>query len=155
MGFTLLGKIDDDALWNIILSVGGLKMKKSRRQNKNRKNLVQKRLVLVEHIGDDCPYTEDLEESGDLYLLAADSSFSLFEATKRGYEELRKRAKETPYVLITTKVEDGRYVSQGGDTVYVLGGRVVDEREFIRQWLGKDCWFYELDDDEQDAIPSF
>ena len=128
-------------------------MKKSKRQNKNQKNLVQKRLVLV--VGNDCPYTEDLEESGDLYLLAADSSFSLFEATKRGYKELRKRAEETPGVLITTEVEDGRYISQSGDEVYVLGGRVVDEREFIRQWLGKDCWFYELDEDEKDAIPFF
>ncbi|GEM_PF-6918511 len=142
-------------------------MKKSKRQNKNRKNLVLvehrgedfpddgKKLVLVEHIGDDCPYTEDLEESGDLYLLAADLSFSLFEATKRGYEELCKRAEGNPYVLVTTEVEDGRYISQSGDEVYVLGGKVVDELEFISKWLGKECWFYELDVDEQDAIPTF
>ena len=142
-------------------------MKKSKRQNKNRKNLVLvehrgedfpddgKKLVLVEHIGDDCPYTEDLEESGDLYLLAADLSFSLFEATKRGYEELCKRAEGNPYVLVTTEVEDGKYISQSGDAVYVLKGKVVDEREFIREWLGKNCWFYELDENEKDAIPTF
>ena len=123
-------------------------MKKSKRQNQNRK-----RLVLVEHYGEDVPYIDDLIESGDLVLLAADSSFSLFEATKRGYEKLRKRL--PPGNAITTEVEDGRYISQSGDEVYVLKGKVVDEREFIRQWLGKDCWFYELDDDEKDAIPTF
>jgi len=145
-------------------------MKKSKRQNKNRKNLVRKKLVLVEHrgedfpdegkklvlvehYGEDVPYIDDLIKSGDLVLLAADSSFSLFDATKRGYEELRKRL--PPGNAITTEVEDGKYISQSGHAVYVLKGKVVDEREFIRQWLGKDCCFYELDEDEKDTIPSF
>ena len=140
-------------------------MKKSKRQNKNRKNLVLvehrgedfpddgKKLVLVEHYGEDVPYIDDLIKSGDLYLLAATSSYSLFDATKRGYEELRKRLPAGN--AITTEVKDGRYISQGGDEVYVLGGKVVDELEFISKWLGKECWFYELDEDEKDTIPLF
>ena len=133
------------------------KRKNGKRQKKNRKML-----VLEIYFGEDLPDpgffpdTEDLEESDDLVVLAADRSYSLYEATERGYRKLLKRMKENPYsVVFTTKVEDGRYVSEGGDEVYVLGGKVVDEREFIRQWLGKDCWFYELDPNEQDAIPSF
>jgi hypothetical protein len=109
---------------------------KSERQNKNRDML-----VLVMHLGKNFPDIEDLEKSGDLFLLASDLSYSLFEATELGYTELLKRLKRlNPNVVVTTEVEDERYVSQSGDTVYVLGGKVADEREFIRRWLGKDCW---------------
>jgi len=131
-------------------------MKKSKRQNQNRKRLVLE-IYLGEKLPDRLflPDIDDLVESGDLVVLAADPGYSLYEATERGYRELRKRVGGNPYVVVTTKVKDGRYISQGGDEVYVLKGKVVDEREFIREWLGKECWFYELDDEEQDAIPTF
>ena len=50
---------------------------KSERQNKYRDML-----VLVMHLGKNFPDIEDLEKSGDLFLLASDLSYSLFEATE-------------------------------------------------------------------------
>jgi uncharacterized protein YeaC (DUF1315 family) len=72
---------------------------------------------------------EVLERSGQVELVAADY-FDLYACTPEGAQALRD-AVEVGNVYVGKDVPDGRYISAGGDEVYVLGGRVVSEEEFV------------------------
>jgi hypothetical protein len=78
---------------------------------------------------------EGLERSGleciasdyfDLYMICADDEEGLQKAIERLNE-----AVVVGRVYVGEKVPDGRYISASGDEVYVLGGRVVSEEEFV------------------------
>jgi hypothetical protein len=74
-------------------------------------------------------------ENGQVGILAADY-FDLFLCTAAGAEALRE-AVMIGDIRIGDEVPDGRYVAASGCEVYVLGGQVATEEEFVQAKLGK------------------
>jgi len=73
---------------------------------------------------------EDLERNGQIECIAADY-FDLYLCSVSGAEALRE-AVTLGNVRVGKEVPDGRYISASGDEVYVLGGRVATEEEFVK-----------------------
>lgn len=96
-----------------------------------------KTLVLVTKKEGCIEYNEEAMEkiAKEIEVLAADY-FDLYACTPGG-AALLQQAVRWGNVYIGNDVPDGRYVSAGGDEVYVLGGRVVTEEEFVKEKLGR------------------
>jgi hypothetical protein len=94
-------------------------------------------LVLVAKQNGYVEYDENkmrvLEKNGQIECIAADY-FDLYFC--EDVEKLRE-AVVIGKVYVGKDVPDGRYVSAGGDEVYVLSGRVVTEEEFVKAKLGR------------------
>jgi hypothetical protein len=90
---------------------------------------------------------EILEQSGIEECLIASDYFDLYMFDYDDDVEKLQRAVVIGKVYIGEDIPDGRYISAGGDETYVLGGRVVTEREFVGAKLGR-RGLRALDDDD-------
>jgi len=93
-------------------------------------------LVLVTKKEGCIEYDEEaMEKIEEIEVLAADY-FDLYACSLQGAQAIR-RAVRWGNVYIGDQVPDGRYISASGDEVYVLGGRVATEEEFVKAKLGR------------------
>jgi len=92
-----------------------------------------RRLWVCKYVGGQVPSPEffpDFEELGDV--IAADQFFTLIEAE---YDTLNAELQHYPYVRLAGHPADGRWISEGGDEVYILNATVVT-REELAEGLG-------------------
>jgi len=125
-----------------------------------RKESKMKRLWVIEWKGNqnvipspECPDLDDLE------VVVADLFFAVINAS---YDQVEAAVRDFPYWRIVGQPADGRWVSEGGDEVYILNGEVVEKPEELWEGLGLtpqdfggESWDQVDEDIVWDQVPSF
>jgi len=100
----------------------------------------------------------DLEEQG-IEVIVADL---LFQVVHADLETLQAILKDYPYVQITGHPRSGRFLGAGGEEVYIVNGKVIDDEweaweqlGLTPQKFGADSWYDVNRSDVLEQIPTY